>query len=318
MNRIIVLGGSGFIGRSVCEKLVERAGGGGGRIKVPTRHPTVTRDLLVLPTLEVIHANLHDDTQLARLVARCDAAINLVGILHGSDADFERVHVELPRRLGIACKAAGVRRIVHVSAMGAEPSAPSKYLRSKAAGEAALRASGVELTLLRPSVVFGEHDRLINLFAELQRRFPVLPLAAADARFQPVWVDDLAAAIARSLDDPHAAGQVYEAAGPTVYTLRDLVQMAGRWSGHPRKVIALPDALATIQAALFEMLPGQPLMSRDNLASMKVPSVASGSVPGLAELGITPAAIEAVMRPLLEQRAGIQRLQPLREHARRL
>jgi NADH dehydrogenase len=317
MNRIVVLGGSGFIGRSVCEKLVERAGGGGGRIKVPTRHPTVTRELLVLPTLEVIHANIHDDTQLARLVARCDAAINLVGILHGSEADFQRVHVELPQRLARACKAAGVRRIVHVSAIGAEASAPSKYLRSKAAGEAALRASGVELTLFRPSVVFGERDRLINLFAELQRRFPVLPLAAADARFQPVWVDDLAAAIARSLDEPGAAGQVYEAVGPTVYTLRDLVQMAGRWSGHPRPVVALPDGLAKVQAALFEMLPGQPLMSRDNLASMKVPSVASGSVPGLAALGVTPATIEAVMRPLLEHRAGVERLQPLREHAHR-
>ncbi|HMC17284.1 MAG TPA: complex I NDUFA9 subunit family protein [Albitalea sp.] len=317
MNRILVLGGTGFIGRSVCEKLVERNGGGGGRIKVATRRPMRAGDLWALPTVEVIRADVHDDTQLARLVARCDAVINLVGILHGSEAEFQRAHVELPTRLAKACRGAGVRRIVHVSAIGADSAAPSKYLRSKAAGEAALRQSGVELTLLRPSVVFGERDRFINLFARLQRRFPVLPLACADARFQPVWVEDLASAIAHTLDMPAAAGQLYELAGPTVYTLRELVQRAGAWSGHPRKVIALPDVLARIQAALFEMLPGRPLISRDNLDSMKVPNVVSGTAPGLAALGITPVALETVMRPVLEHRAGMQRLQPLRAHARR-
>lgn len=317
MNRILVVGGSGFIGRSVCEKLVERSGGGGGRIKVPSRRPQRARELAVLPTVEVMRADIHDDAQLARLVARCDAVINLVGILHGSQAEFERAHVELPARLARACRAAGVRRIVHVSALGADSAAPSKYLRSKAAGEAAWRASWVEPTIVRPSVVFGERDRFINLFARLQRAFPVLPLAAADARFQPVWVEDLAAAIVRTLDMHSAAGQTYEAAGPTVCTLRELVQMAGLWSGHPRKVVALPDALARLQATLFELLPGQPLISRDNLDSMKVPNVASGSAFGLAALGIRPVALDTVMRPLLEQRAGVQRLRPLRAHARR-
>ena len=318
MNRILVLGGTGFIGRSVCEKLVERSGGGGGRIKVPTRRPMRAGDLWALPTVEVIHADIHDDAQLTRLVARCDAVINLVGILHGSEAEFQRAHVDLPTRLARACKGAGVRRIVHVSAIGADSAAPSKYLRSKAGGEAALRQSGVELTLLRPSVVFGERDRFINLFARLQRVFPIMPLAGADARFQPVWVEDLAAAIARTLDTPGAAGQLYEVAGPTVYTLRELVQMAGAWSGHSRKVIALPDALARVQAALFEMLPGRPLISRDNLDSMKVPNVASGTAPGLTALGIQPVALDTVMRPLLQHRAGVQRLQPLRAQARRL
>jgi NADH dehydrogenase len=148
--------------------------------------------------------------------------------------------------------------------------------------------------------------------------FLVMPLAGADARFQPVWVEDVAAGIVRSLDMPATIGQVIECTGPTVCSLRELVGAAGRWSGHPRRIIALPDALARVQAALMGLLPGTPLLSRDNLDSMKVPSVASGKAPGLASLGITPSSLETVMRPLLERRAGVQRLEPWRAQARRL
>jgi NADH dehydrogenase len=312
MFNILVLGGTGFLGRDVCEKLVERSGGAEGPITVPSRHPSRAGDLLTLPTVEVDSADLYDDAQLARLVAGRDAVINLVGILHGSEAEFQRVHAELPARLARACAKAGVRRVVHVSALGAAAGAASRYLRSKAAGEVALRSADLDLTVLRPSVMFGEHDHFINRFAMLERIFPMLPLACAEARFQPVWVEDVAEAIVRSLDEHWTIGQTIECAGPEEATLKQLVQMAGRWSGHQRAVISLPDALARLQAAVLELLPGEPLMSRDNLDSMKVPNVAGGKLPGLARLGITPTAIEAVMPAVLGGLQRAARLDPMR------
>lgn len=316
-DNVLLLGGTGFVGRSVCEKLVERAGGGGGPITVPTRRVSHGRHIQPLPTVELVPADVHDDAQLDRLVRGRDAVINLIAILHGSDAQFQRVHVDLPRRLGRACSAAGVKRIVHVSALGADAAAPSRYLRSKAAGEQALRHDAVELTVLRPSVMFGEHDRLINRFAALNRLFPVIPLACADARFQPAWVDDVASAIVRCLDRPDSIGRTFECVGPRVCTLRELVEFAGRWSGHPRRVIPLPEPLGRLQALLLEMLPGEPLMSRDNLDSMKVPSVAGGTLPGLQQLGITPHSLEAVMPMLLGLHSGYARMQHWRALARR-
>jgi NADH dehydrogenase len=165
--------------------------------------------------------------------------------------------------------------------------------------------------------MFGEHDRFINLFARLQSVFPVMPLAGAGAKFQPVWVEDVATAIVRALDTPGTIGQVVECVGPQVLTLKELVALAGRWSGHVRPVLALPDALGRVQATLMEWLPGVPLMSRDNLDSMKVDNVASGTLPGLASLGIVPRSIETVMAPLLGGRAGPARLEPWRALARR-
>jgi len=294
MSNILVLGGSGFVGSVLCEKLVRRSGGGGGPVSVPSRRPARAKHLQTLPTLEVIQADVHDDAQLARLVAGRDAIVNLVAILHGSAAEFERAHVALPRRLAQACAAAGVRRLVHVSALGAHAQAPSMYLRSKAAGEAVLEQSGLALTILRPSVIFGAGDSFMNLFARLQAVAPVMPLAGADARFQPVWVDDVAEAIVRVLNDPSTAGQTLECTGPQIYTLADLVRLAGRWSGHERPVFGLPDALGYLQAWMMELLPGDPLMSRDNIRSMQVANVASAHRPGLAQLGIEATALEAI------------------------
>jgi len=306
MPRIVVLGGTGFVGHAVCERLVERLEG--CRVTVPTRRLRFGLALQMLPGVEVVPADVHDDAQLARCLQGADAVVNLVAILHGSAADFERVHVGLPRRVAAACATAGVRRLVHVSALGVGPQGPSDYLRSKAAGEDVLRASGLDLTILRPSVIFGARDRFLNLFARLQRFAPVVPLAGADARFQPVWVEDVASAVARCLQSAQTVGQTYECAGPVVYTLADLVRLAGRLSGHERPVIALPAAAARLQARLMEMAPGVPLMSRDNLESMKVPNVASGAVPGLRDLGIEPASIEAVVPGYLGAGAGIARL----------
>ena len=317
MSNVLILGGTGFVGRSVCEKLVERSGGAGGRITVPSRRPQRAQHLRTLPTVELVQADVHHNAELAQLVVGCDVVINLIAILHGGEADFQRVHVDLPRKLAAACRSGGVKRVVHVSALGAAADAPSKYLRSKAAGEAALRAAGLELTVLRPSVIFGEHDRFLNLFASLQAVAPVMPLAGAAARFQPVWVEDVAAAIVAAIDDRSSIGQTVECGGPTVYTLEQLVRFAGRCAGHERPVLALPDAIARLQAGVMGWLPGEPLMSGDNLDSMRVPNVLTGDVPGLEALGIQPASMESVMTPLLAGRAGVARLEPLRARAHR-
>ena len=305
---IVLLGGTGFVGRALCAELVSRAGAGGLRLVVPTRRLAHGRAIQCLPGMELVPADVHDDAQLARVLAGAHAVVNLVAILHGDEAAFSRVHVELPRRLAAACRAAGVQRLVHVSALGVASDAPSRYLRSKAAGEQVLRDAGLALTLLRPSVIFGAEDRLLNLFAALQAIAPFVPLGGASSRFQPVWVNDVARAIATCLERPDTVGRTYECAGPHTLTLAELVRLAGRLAGHPRPVIGLPEGLARLQAMLMEVLPGEPLMSRDNLESMKVPNVATGTLPGLAELGIAPAPLQAVAPGYLAPGQGPSRL----------
>jgi len=315
MNRdVAVLGGTGFVGHAVCEHLVEHSGGAGRRIVVPTRRLRHGLAIQSLPTVQLVQANVHDERDLTRVLAGCDALVHLVAILHGSQAD--RVPVHLPRGVAAACKAAGVRRVIHVSALGVAPDAPSRYLRSKAAGEQVWRESGLDVTVLRPSVIFGARDRFLNLFAQLQALAPFVPLGGAHARFQPVWVEDVAAAVVRCLDQPATIGQTYECAGPQPYTLAELVQLAGRLSGHPRPVLPLPGALARLQALVMESLPGEPLMSRDNVDSMKVPNVATAGQPGLAALGITPSAVEGVAAGYLGGIDGPGRFMPWRSRHR--
>ncbi len=277
---ILLIGGSGFIGTHIASRLADI----GCRVIVPTRRLARARHLLVLPTAQVVEADVHDAAQLDRLLSQCDAVINLVGVLHSRPGqpwgpDFERAHVELPRRLVQACRRTGVTRLLHMSALGAAADGPSMYQRSKAEGEKIMLDSGLDVTALRPSVVFGPDDQFLNLFAQLQRWLPVMALGGADAKFQPVYVGDVAAAFVRALDDPAACGKVYELVGPHVYTLRELVRLAGVYSGHPRPIIAMPEQVARLQAWLFEHLPGQPLMSRDNVDSMKADNVASGHYP---------------------------------------
>lgn len=321
IKRILVLGGTGFVGASLCEKLIERSGGGGGLITVPSRRPHRAGHLRPLPTLELVRADLGDDKQLAALIAGHEAVINLVAILHGNEQQFQAVHVDLPRRIAAACQAQGVSRLIHVSALGVAKDAPSAYLRSKAGGEQVLREAGLQLSILRPSVMFGQHDRFINLFASLQRFAPLMPLAGAQARMQPVWVEDVADAILACLDSTATLGQTIECAGPAVFTLGELVRLAGRWAGHERPVVPIPDGLGRLQAWVMEHLPGEPLLSRDNLLSLQVPNVASGSLPGLDSLGLTPSDIRSVMPEVLSAYGGAKRLNllraPMREYGRR-
>jgi len=288
MKNVLVLGGSGFVGRHVCEAL-NRAG---VYVTVATRR-LPARSVQMLPFVTVVQADVHDPQALEALVPGHDAVVNLIAILHGDRASFDKVHVQLPRQIARACMQAGVRRLLHVSALGADQQGPSLYQRSKAQGEAALQSEvvhGLQLTVLRPGVIFGADDAFINLFAGLQAIAPVVPLAGARTLFQPVWVQDVAQAVVHALQHRDTIGQVYELVGPQVFSLKELVQHAGRWAGHPRPVIALPEAMAYLQALVMEMLPGAPLMSRDNLASMQVDNIAAGELPGLDALGVSAAA----------------------------
>jgi NADH dehydrogenase len=256
----------------------------------------------MMPGVTVVQADVHDARQLQALVHGHDVVINLIAILHGTEDEFNHAHVTLPANLARACHAENVTRLIHISALGADVHGPSMYQRSKARGELALLSAAAKaplgLTLLRPSVIFGKDDQFINLFAKLQKVFPVMPLAVAHTRFQPVWVHDVAQAIVHCVNTSSTESQVYELCGPDILTLTELVQLAGRWVGKERPVISLPYAIGWLQALLMEFAPGPTLMSRDNLDSMKVNNIASGHVQGLHALGIPePKSIKTLFVP---------------------
>jgi NADH dehydrogenase len=289
-RQVVVLGGTGFIGRAYAWRCA--AHGLTQQLTIASRAPARAGALRTLSNVTLVACDVHDNAALSRALAGADAIINLIGILHGRDADFQRVHIDLPLRIADLARVHDVPHIVHVSALGAATDAPSMYLRSKAAGEAALQRSGVPLSVLRPSLVFGAEDHLLNLFGRLQAVLPVMPLAGAHTRFQPVWVRDVAQALWACVERGPSAAGVYEAVGPQVMTLREIVQCAGRLSGHRRPVWPLPPALGALQAWALEHLPGPTLMSRDNLRSLQVDAVASGRLPTLQVLDIAPASIE--------------------------
>jgi NADH dehydrogenase len=280
LKKVLLVGGSGFVGSWIANRLGER----GIRVTIPTRRRENARPLILLPMVDMVEANIHDPQQLDTLMQGQDAVINLVGILHDADSrlpygkGFAAAHVELPKKILAAMRQTGVRRLVHMSALRAAADGPSEYLRSKGEGEAAVRAAMGELdiTVFRPSVIFGPGDAFLNTFAKLLNLFPVFPLGGGAARFQPVYVADVAAAFADSLADRATFGQIYELGGPKVYTLRQLVDYVAGQIGKPRLIIDLGDGgWAYLQAGLLSLLPNPPL-SPDNLRSMAADSVTDG------------------------------------------
>ena len=294
LKKVLLIGGSGFVGGWVANRLTER----GIRVIIPTRHRDHSRELILLPTVYTVDADVHDPQVLAALMNGVDAVINLVGILHDRDSSepygkrFAAAHVGLPAIIIAAMRQAGVRRLVHMSALKSAVDAPSAYLRSKAAGEAVVLGAAQELqvTVFRPSVIFGPGDSFLNTFATLLRLFPVLPLGGGAARFQPVYVGDVADALASCLTDRATYGQTYELCGPRVYSLRELVDYTGKLIGKRRLIIDLPDALAYLQATFLSLLPKPPL-SPDNLRSMQLDNLTDG---GHNYPGWQPRSLEAV------------------------
>lgn len=309
IDNVCIFGGSGFVGRHLANVLTDRA-----YVRIPTRHYEHARDLLVLPTVEVVEANIHDDADLDRLLVGVDAVINLVGILHG---DFNTVHVELPRRIAAACARNGVARLLHMSALNAGPGQPSAYLRSKGEGERIVMTSGLTATSFRPSVIFGPGDSSLNLFAKLGR-LPVLPLASPDSKFQPVFVENVVRAFAKSLDAIQTFGQSYDLCGPKCYSLRQLVEYAAHATGHDPAIIGLGDRLSHLEAAVMEILPGK-LMSLDNYYSMKVDSVCDCDKPNnLTQVwGIQPTALEEAAPLYLAHQMPRERYDYLRHWSER-
>ena len=285
LNDICVIGGGGFVGRHIVHLLAAH----GLRVRVPARDRELVKDLILLPTVDVVYADVHDPAMLAEVVAGAGAVINLVGVLHDGrgPASFNEAHVELTRKILAACAAHGVKRYLHMSALGADSNGPSRYQQTKGAAEALVRASQLEWTIFRPSVIFGPDDSFLNLFAKLLALTPVMFLAKAEARFQPVYVEDVATAFLLSFGDRRNIGKSFDLCGPRVYTLRELVALTGKLSGHARPIIGLGDALSYLQAFALELLPVK-LMSRDNIASMTVDNVSAAPFP----FGIQPAAIE--------------------------
>jgi len=342
INNICVLGGSGFVGQHIVRKLVAQ----GCQVRVLVRKRERAKELFVLPAVEVIEADITDPAQLRQHFKGMDAVINLVGLLHENKrgrvdkpsarrGDFHEFHIELPRKIVHACAEQQVPRLLHMSALGADPTAQSAYQRSKGVGEVIVREAGMvhqahenwhlngpkfvhgyglAITVFRPSVIFGPRDTFLNLFAKLLKLFPVLPLANAGTKFQPIYVDDVARAFAASLANPATFGQSYDLCGPRAYTLLELVQFVQVTLDLKRRIIPLNGTLSYLQAALLEFLPGK-LMTRDNHYSMQVDNVCNCAFPPV--FGFQPTALEAAAPPYLNDATPLGRLTDYRSKAGR-
>lgn len=317
--KICLLGGTGFVGRSLARRLV----GLGHEVCVITRRrERKKRALLVLPTLRMVEGDVHNPALLRQQFEGMDAVINVIGILNErgrKGKGFERIHVELPRKVVNACREVGVRRLLHMSALHASADAPSHYLRTKARGEEVVHSvenTGFHVTSFRPSVIFGPQDSFINRFAQLLRVSPVFfPLACPRSRFQPVYVEDVVSAFVHSLGDHHTFGQHYDLCGPKVYSLQELVSYVAVQMGVRRKIIGLNDRLSKLQAACFELVPGKPF-SLDNYRSLQVDSVCDKGFPPI--FGIEPGTLESIVPTYLMRRpARSDRYSSWRQLARR-
>ncbi|MEO0996053.1 MAG: complex I NDUFA9 subunit family protein [Pseudomonadota bacterium] len=311
--RICITGGTGFVGRHLSARLAAA----GHTLLLPTRHPDSARALNVLPSVRLLAADIHDRGTLDRLFTGCDAVINLVGILNERRrGDFHRAHVELTAGIVAAAEAAGVRRLLQMSSLRADADdAPSNYLRSKGEAERAVAAAtALDWTIFQPSVIFGRDDSFINRFADLMRLSPLLPLARPNARFAPVWVEDVAKAMKHSLTAPATHGQTLQLCGPQVYSLRELVNYIRAATGAAGITLNLPDGLARLQARALQLLPGKPF-TMDNYRSMTVHSICERN--GFEVLGLKPRSLEGVAPSFLGDGGRNSRFSRLRRSAGR-
>jgi len=313
-QQVCIIGGSGFVGLHLCARLI----GQGYRVRVLTRNVEAVKAAKVLPGVELRQVDYADPAALQAQLRGMAAVINLAGILNERrKGDFQAVHVELPRRIVAACRAAGVGRLLHMSALKADvENPPSEYLRSKGEGERlVLAAEGIDASVFRPSVIFGPEDRFFNRFARLLAMAPgVFPLACAEARFAPVYVGDVAEAFVRALGLRETIGQGYELCGPRAYSLRQIVEYVAQVTGRRRLILPLGPRLSWLQGWLMEWLPGKPF-SRDNYRSTLCNSLCKSRFPEI--FGIEPAAVEAVVPTYLGLREHNHWLSELRRHARR-
>jgi uncharacterized protein YbjT (DUF2867 family) len=309
-QRVLILGGAGFIGSALAEALTKR----GHFVTIPTRQRERAKHLLLLPTTEVIQANVFDRETLDALVEKHDVVVNLIGILHG---DFEAVHAAFPKMVAASCAQHANKRLIHMSALNADANGVSNYLRSRGRGEDAVKeiaaANGLPVTIFRPSVVFGEGDNFLNMFASLVKLFPVMPLGSPNASFQVVWVEDVARALSLAIESNETIGHTYPLVGPDVYTLRQLIEFVIEVTGAKCKIIGLGGALSMLQARVFALLPGK-LITPDNVASMSLPNTSDTPFPSIFG---TPGTMEAIVRGYMQKPVGRGRYQRWRGGAGR-
>ena len=320
IRKICILGGTGFVGQTLANRLTRE----GYRIKVLTRRREKHKEnLILLPTLDLVQADIHNQDQLVGHFADCDAVINLVGILNErgrKGLGFHNVHVELTQKIIDACVQTGIKRILHISALNADANnAPSYYLKTKGQAEDMLLAAsehGIKVTIFRPSVIFGHNDSFFNRFAKLLKLTPVFfPLACPHAKFSPVFVEDVAEVMARSIINPDCFGKKYDLCGPHVYSLQSLVEYTIKQLGINRKILALNDILSRFQAAVFDFVPGKPF-STDNYLSTRVNSICTNN--GFEFFNIIPTAIEAVVPQYLSNKFQRARYDLFRSESRRI
>ncbi len=296
---VFVMGGTGFIGKHLTARLVRA----GHDVTVLTRSRANHRDMLVLPTLRLIEGDPYDVDTVTQVLSGCDAVINLIGIGNESrrgNNSFQRAHVELTQQLVTACGNAGTRRLVQLSALKADPGGASGFLRTKGKADEIVRQSGLDWTILQPSVVFGPQDKLINRLASLLIRLPVIPLPRANARLAPVFVGDVAEATLRVVRGRSSIGKTYELCGPRVFSLREIVQLATQASGRRRLIVPLSSSSSRLMSRLLELVPGKPF-SLDNYLTLSVHSICSSGAPGLRDLGIEPNAFEPSVQSQLRR-----------------
>lgn len=295
---ITVFGGTGFLGRHIIRNLAKS----GAVIRVATRSPASAyflRPLGQIGQIVPVRCDVNDDASVAAVLDGATHAVNLVGILFERGRQrFDRLHAELPGRIGRIAAAKKLALVVHISALGAAANGPSRYSRSKAAGEDALRAAFARHVILRPSVVFGPEDNFFNMFARMAQKFHMLPLiAGGQTRFQPVYVGDIAEAVTRVIDAPTDSvfvGKTYTACGPQVYSMKELMRITLQQSRLSACLLPLPGWAARLMAMVSRLLP-RPLITADQIRQLSVDNVQHPNVPGIADLGVAPTDLRAVL-----------------------